>query len=53
MEKLTAIEVVDDYKREKLKYFLYKHWPDTIEVINKVSKSIYSIIFVKFRLYMD
>ena len=36
MEELTAIEVVDDSKREELKDFLYKYWPDTIEVIHRI-----------------
>ena len=34
---MAAIEVVDDSKREELKDFLYKHWPDTIEVMNRIS----------------
>ena len=52
MEELTEIEVVDASKREELKDFLYRHWPDTIEVINRIFIDLASI-FVKFRLYMD
>ena len=32
MDHKVAIEVVDASKREELKEFLYKYWPDTIEV---------------------
>uniref|UniRef100_A0A1X7UK66 GCN5-related N-acetyltransferase Rv2170-like domain-containing protein n=1 Tax=Amphimedon queenslandica TaxID=400682 RepID=A0A1X7UK66_AMPQE len=47
MEKLTAIEVVDDSKREELKDFLYKHWPDTIEIIRrlKLAKELNAKVF--------
>ncbi|XP_019853633.1 PREDICTED: uncharacterized protein LOC109582973 isoform X4 [Amphimedon queenslandica] len=47
MEKLTAIEVVDDSKREELKGFLYKHLPDTIEIIRglKLAKELNAKVF--------
>ncbi|XP_019853634.1 PREDICTED: uncharacterized protein LOC105313220 isoform X2 [Amphimedon queenslandica] len=47
MEKLTAIEVVDDSKREELKGFLYKHLPDTIEIICglKLAKELNAKVF--------
>uniref|UniRef100_A0A1X7ULJ6 N-acetyltransferase domain-containing protein n=1 Tax=Amphimedon queenslandica TaxID=400682 RepID=A0A1X7ULJ6_AMPQE len=47
MEELTAIEVVDDSKREELKGFLYKHWPDTIEITHglKLAKELNAKVF--------